>query len=378
MSRFDKYFNNLMNKESRLYRRLEDLDDLIYDKYFNAFSGKATFVAEVLSDTNTLDATGAGDNSTQFTAVRVRIDGIHTNQIPDPFIESKNFTPDEQAKAFSTLRDSHPLAFPDTEIYSDSAVSQPLGIGDRIEVYFIKDGPQNYGRQRGLRYGKVVEPRRERAVPEGVTLSQSFASNLTQVNGDGAGIENPQKLDNAPSLKIRVEQLIPILQEAGYNEKIRITSAKRSIEDQIDAMMGNLFEGNKWHPDAKTWINETYADRGVRNLVSENYDNNPTISRADFRVILGDYVRPNISRISSHPAGNAIDIATKNRTYANILVLKKGLDAAVSKGLIRSYKWEYIDGSGFTKNKEKRKTALFLAEAPMEHIHITFEKLKGQ
>ena len=26
-----------MNKESRLYRRLQDLDDLIYDRYFNDY-----------------------------------------------------------------------------------------------------------------------------------------------------------------------------------------------------------------------------------------------------------------------------------------------------------------------------------------------------
>ena len=57
MSRFDKYFNNIQNKESRLYRRLQDLDDLIYDKYFNAFAGKTSYIAEVLSNTNEVDST---------------------------------------------------------------------------------------------------------------------------------------------------------------------------------------------------------------------------------------------------------------------------------------------------------------------------------
>ena len=355
------------------------MDDLIYDRYFNTFEGKTSYTAIVLSETNATDTTGPGNNSTRVLPVRVRIEGIHTNQIPDPFKAIEGLTGEAATAKFRTLLLSHPLAFPDTEIYADSAASQPLNQGDKIEVYFSDQGPQNYGRQRGLRYRKVITPAPARMEPiTGISLTEDFVTAQSQTVGDGGGIENPQKLDNAPSLKIRVEQLIPILQEAGYNEKINITSAKRPIEGQIDAMMSNLFSGNKWHPDARTWINATYADAGVRNLVSDNFDNKLNISRADFRVILAAYVRPNINKISSHPAGNAIDIATKNRTYANILVLKKGLDIAVDRGLIKLYKWEYIDGKGFEANKEKRKTALFLAEAPQEHIHITFNKLKGQ
>ena len=158
MSRFDKFFSNIINKESRLYRRLQDLDDLIYDRYFNDFKGKTTYVAEVLSESNETPAEGNGGNSTLFLPIRVRIDGIHTNQIPDPY-KSIQGLPEKQAAAnFRALILSHPVAFPDTEIYSDSSVSQPLNRGDRIEVFFAQDGPENYGRQRGLRYGKVVAP----------------------------------------------------------------------------------------------------------------------------------------------------------------------------------------------------------------------------
>jgi hypothetical protein len=169
MSKFDKYFSNIQNKESRLYRRLQDLDDLIYDKYFNAFAGKTSYIAEVLSNTNESESTGPGGNSTLFMAIRVRIDGIHTNQIPDPYKAVQNLKGDEAVTKFNTLILSHPLAFPDTEIYSDSAVSQPLNRGDRIEVFFAEQGPQQYGRQRGLRYRKVIEPALARTVPEGFT-----------------------------------------------------------------------------------------------------------------------------------------------------------------------------------------------------------------
>lgn len=168
-STFDKYFNNIQNKESRLYRRLQDLDDLIYDKYFNAFAGKASYIAEVLSNTNESESTGPGGNSTLFMAIRVRIDGIHTNQIPDPYKAVQNLKGDEAVAKFNTLILSHPLAFPDTEIYSDSAVSQPLNRGDRIEVFFAEQGPQQDGRQRGLKYRKVIEPALSRTVPTGFT-----------------------------------------------------------------------------------------------------------------------------------------------------------------------------------------------------------------
>ena len=187
MSRFDKFFSNIINKESRLYRRLQDLDDLIYDRYFNDFEGKTTYVAEVLSDSSETDAEGNGGNSTLFLPIRVRIDGIHTNQIPDPYKAIQGLPKEQAAAKFRTLFLSHPVAFPDTEIYSDSSVSQPLNRGDRIEVFFAKEGPQNYGRQRGLRYGRIVAPALARTVPEGVGVSESFTTGPVSSVGDYSG-----------------------------------------------------------------------------------------------------------------------------------------------------------------------------------------------
>jgi len=185
MSRFDKYFSNIQNKESRFYRRLQDLDDLVYDRYFNEFSGKASFIAEVLSETNqNTAAEGQGGNSTLYLPIRVRIDGIHTNQIPDPYKEVLALQGEEAAAKFRTLFLSHPLAYPDTEIYSDSAASQPLNRGDRIEVFFAEEGPQNYGRQRGLKYRKVVEPAIARTVPVGASIAEIFDQKGTTSIGD--------------------------------------------------------------------------------------------------------------------------------------------------------------------------------------------------
>ena len=193
MGRFDKFFSNIQNKESRFYRRLQDLDDLIYDRYFNEFAGKTSYVAEVLSETNqNVDAEGQGGNSTMYLPIRVRIDGIHTNQIPDPYKEIQSLKGEEAAAKFKTLLLSHPLAFPDTEIYSDSAASEPLSRGSRIEVFFAEDGPQNYGRQRGLKYRKVVEPAIARSVPEGANISENFLDGITQTVADATAMFYPK------------------------------------------------------------------------------------------------------------------------------------------------------------------------------------------
>lgn len=184
MSRFDKFFNNIMNKEARLYRRLQDLDDLIYDRYFNEFTGKTVYTAEVLSESSETDSEGPGGNSTMFMPIRVRIDGIHTNQIPDPYKAISGLPKEAAASKFRTLFMSHPLAYPDTEIYSDSATSQPLNRGDRIEVFFAEEGPQNGGKQRGLRYGRVIAPAIARTVPAGVNVSDAFEVGDLSTVGD--------------------------------------------------------------------------------------------------------------------------------------------------------------------------------------------------
>lgn len=195
MSRFDKYFGNIQNKESRFYRRLQDLDDLVYDRYFNEFSGKTSFIAEVLSETNqNTAAEGQGGNSTLYLPIRVRIDGIHTNQIPDPYKEVQALQGEEAAAKFRTLLLSHPLAFPDTEIYSDSAASQPLNRGDRIEVFFAEEGPQNYGRQRGLKYRKVVEPAIARTVPVGASIAEIFNEGTGQTVGDFSNFSSLEEI----------------------------------------------------------------------------------------------------------------------------------------------------------------------------------------
>ncbi len=378
MSRFDKFFSNIQSKESRLYRRLQDLDDLIYDKYFNEFSGKTTFTAEVLSETNSVDAEGEGSNSTQYLPIRVRIDGIHTNQIPDPYKATKNLKGDEAIAKFRALLLSHPLAFPDTEIYSDSAVSQPLNRGDRIEVFFAIEGPQASGRQRGLRYGKVVAPAIARTVPAGANLSETFDEGIASTLGEGGGIDNPEELSNAPDLLRRTEELVVFLQEVGYHEKIHITSGYRKPSEQINAMYQNLFEnggaGPQFADTAKNWITETYRSTELKELVTGAID--ASKKKSDFKQEFEAYVTANISSISPHSSKLAIDIQTQGIPYANVQIMKKGIQAATEAKKVYGFKWEYIDQSGFEEIKEARKTSL--TSPTSEHIHVTFERQQGE
>ena len=76
---------------------------------------------------------------------------------------------------------------------------------------------------------------------------------------------------------------------------------------------------------------------------------------------------------------SAIDIRTAGKSYANVELLKKGLQKA-SEGnqpLVRDFKWEYIDGNKFIPNREKRKSGEVTA-INNEHLHVTFNRLKGQ
>ena len=381
MSSFDKYFNSIQDKASRYYRRLADLDDLIYDKYFNKFRGKTVFEAEVLSDPGEIPAEGSTANTDLFVPLRVRIKDIHDNRLPDPYDAVKDIKDEvKKLNQFRKLILSHPVAYPDTKNLMESSISKGITQGSIVEVYFSEEGPDFNGRMRGLRYRQVILASPTRTIPTGLSVSSGFEAGEIAAVGDGAGIENPQILENFPgseSLKTRVESLIPFLQQAGYNEKIYITSAYRPIEKQIDVMMNNFFKDNQWAPSAKDWVTTTYGDEGLVNLVSLRFGQGQSMN--DFRPELAAYVAANISKISSHPAGNAIDIKTAGKPYANVELMKKGLElaSAGNQPLVRRFKWEYIDGNRFTDNREKRKSGEIEA-VDNEHLHVTFERLRGE
>ena len=177
MSIFDKYFNSIQDKASRYYRRLADLDDLIYDKYFNKFRGKTVFEAEVLSDPGEIPAVGSTTNTDFFVPLRVRIKGIHDNRIPDPYTAVENIKDQtKKLNQFKKLVLSHPVAYPDTKILSESSISKGLTQGSIVEVYFAEEGPDFNGRLRGLRYRQVIVASPTRTNIQGLSVLSGFES----------------------------------------------------------------------------------------------------------------------------------------------------------------------------------------------------------
>ena len=375
-SKFDKYFSNIINKESRYYRRLSDIDDLIYDKYFSKFGDKSVFEAVVLTNVNITPVEG-NNAEDQYLPIRVRIKDIHTNILPDPF-KIANVTPENlerKQKEFRNLIASHPVAYPDTQVLANSAASNGLSMGSIVEVYFSQQGPRIDGRQRGLKYRKVIKVSATRTIPSDfASILGTMSASTTTTVGSGGGIENPDIFSGAPELLALTERLVVILAQAGYNEQIKITSAVRNATGQVRAMMGNLFQNNgagpQWADSASTWVQQ-YRDEGVKNLVVLRHSENQ--NRDTFEAELTAYVTANLTATSPHGSGLAIDIATKGKPFANIEIMKRGLEAAKTAQLVRYFKWEYIDGDGFVANNTARRTALFLDAAPQEHIHVTFK-----
>ena len=184
-SSFDKLFRNNQDPASRYYQRMSDLDDIIYDKYFNKFRGKTVFEAMVLSDPGAIPAEGSTANTDLFVPLRVRIKDIHDNRIPDPFDAVEGIT--DQAKKLEKFRKlilSHPVAYPDTKDLMESSISNGITQGSTVEVYFTEEGPNFNGRMRGLRYRQVIIASPTRNIPAELSVSSGFESGETLALGD--------------------------------------------------------------------------------------------------------------------------------------------------------------------------------------------------
>ena len=372
----DKYFNNIQNPESRYYRRQADIDDLVYDKYFNEFAGKTVFEAEILSDVPAVDAQGDGNTSTSFKPLRVRIKGLHTNTIPDPYEVIKKLPKEEQAAAFRTLIISHPIAYPDTLIYSDAAESQPLTRGAIVEIRFIHTGPQNKGKQRGLRYGKVIRPNVLRAKilpPNLIGVFDDFVSQISAV-GDASWTANGGV--NIPNeLSASLDSLMSYLSDAGFRGQITITSGLRNFDAQVRAIMSNLFSGGVWientqeQQGALEWIKGTYNRSSLTTLVTalktgaatqtQTEGNLKTFLKAD------DFWKT----LTSHDTGQAADIKTRGTTYSEVELIISGLTAAKANGgPVKKFQWEKMTTDTAKEARKSNKDGV-----SGEHIHITFK-----
>jgi hypothetical protein len=378
---FDKYFNSIQDKASRYYRRLADLDDLIYDKYFNKFRGTTVFEAEVLSNPGEVPAEGSTANTDLFIPLRVRIKDIHDNRLPDPYDAVKGITDEVQKlNEFRKLILSHPVAYPDTKNLMQSAISQGLTQGSIVEVYFAEEGPDFNGRMRGLRYRQVIVAAPARTIPQGLSIGSGFEGGETLAVGDVSWAPKDTSVTIPPALSGSLDSLMPYISNAGFRGKITITSGERTFEAQLNAIMSNLFRNNTWiqntdeQQGAVEWIQDAYKNGTltsvVSNLKSENKNKEQTRAKLEEVLKHEDFWRS----LTSHDTGDAADIKTRGIDYSEVLLIEQGITAAKGdNGPVKGFKWEKMTTDSARQARKLNKDGV-----SGEHIHVTFKIQQGE
>ena len=380
-STFDKLFRNIQDKASRFYQRLADLDDVIYDKYFNKFRGKTVFEAEVLSDPGEIPAEGSSGNTDFYVPLRVRIKDIHDNRIPDPFDAVKNIKDkDKKLEEFKKLILSHPVAYPDTKDLMQSSVSKGLTQGSIVEVYFAEEGPDFNGRMRGLRYRQVIIPAPARSIPSELSISSGFEAGEVSAVGDASWTPKSDAVKIPEALSNSLDSLMPYISDAGFRGKIIITSGERTFEAQVNAIMSNLFSNNTWientdsQQGAVEWTKETYKKDALTTLVKTAKEANK--SKQQTKQELSAFLKEgNFWRgLTSHDTGDAADIRTREIDYSEVLLIEQGLNAAKgNNGPVKSFKWEKMTTKSAREARKSNKSGV-----SGEHIHVTFKRQEGE
>jgi hypothetical protein len=364
-STFDKLFRNIQDKASRFYQRLADLDDVIYDKYFNKFRGKTVFEAEVLSDPGEIPAEGSSGNTDLYVPLRVRIKDIHDNRIPDPFDAVKNIPADKRLEEFTKLVLSHPVAYPDTK---------------DLKVYFAEEGPDFNGRMRGLRYRQVIIPAPARKIPTDLKISSGFEAGEVSAVGDASWTPKSDAVEIPDALSGSLDSLMPYISDAGFRGKIIITSGERTFEAQVNAIMSNLFSNNTWientdsQQGAVEWTKETYKKDALTTLVKTAKEANK--SKQQTKQELSAFLKEgNFWRgLTSHDTGDAADIKTRGIDYSEVLLIEQGLNAAKgNNGPVKSFKWEKMTTDSAREARKSNKSGV-----SGEHIHVTFKRQEGE
>jgi hypothetical protein len=385
-SLFTKFFDAMQDRVARHDIEAEQLLERNFKK--NKFSGKTTFTGIVMSDPGSTGTTQEGMvTANNFKPIKVFIEGIDDAMV-DPLEIANSVPSEEQINMFNSVVGGLLTAYPSSELQGTDPTSQ-IQLGSKVELQFYDQGPQtaNHGKMRGLRYIRVLNSSDSRysaiAGQFEPVAASSFGADGGSIalTGDFSGILNPEILADSPQLAVATQQLIPYLQAAGYQEKIKITSAYRDVNNQVNAMLNNMFgkgasDSAKFKSNAYTWVKDTYRFAGVKTYVKDGVDRG--LTKGQFKGGFSDFIKANISSISSHPARRAIDIRTQGTSYASVQLLKLGLEGAKTAGIIRQFKWEYIDGNKWVAQKEARKLSPTNTSPNPEHIHVTFANLEGE
>lgn len=145
---FTSLFATLSDPKSYYSFQKEMNNESVEETFFNAFSGKESFMAVVLpEDIGTPDALRSQSTGTK--GIRVRPIDIHDFMLPEPCSVSD---PEQRKKIIAM----HPVAYPDTTFPiagGNIEESVPVATAMIVECFF-QDGPQG-GKLRGLLYRKT-------------------------------------------------------------------------------------------------------------------------------------------------------------------------------------------------------------------------------
>jgi len=137
-SSFTSFFDSLSDLRTRYGFEEELQDKLLEEKYFNSFRGKDNYRGTVLQVSDT-EPTQTKAKSGNYTAMKIRVEGIHDNFLPDPAEYSGEMR--------QQVVDMHPTAFS-----SNMSFENNFTVGTGVECFYEVQGPESGGTQRGLRF----------------------------------------------------------------------------------------------------------------------------------------------------------------------------------------------------------------------------------
>ena len=232
---FTSYFDSLSDKKTRYHFNNELRTKIIEDKYFNFYKGKKHFSAVILQVDFERPTEGSTKTADGFLIAKVRPIDIHDFIIPEPCENAALATLSEVKERI----DLHPTA------YSSFKSSELLvQVGQIVECYFEKQGPQFQGKGRGLRFRKSM------------TFGQASAQKykcIEKFSKDFAEKATAAFHSASPKRNFTPKEIDPD------------SSSWKFTKDEVDAMISSGENPSDW--DIKNFKLKTFASKGDGSLL---------------------------------------------------------------------------------------------------------------
>jgi len=186
---FDEYVKSLANAlaDNTLLKTVRnELEDLVmFEKNFNEFAGQEDYYGVCLSSPIEVQTDTLTFGTDLYNPITIRVKGYHDMSIPNPCAE--------KAKDPYKLIDTHPIAFSE----------RPISVGERLPTFGeivicrFTDGPNNFGRGRGIRYSYPLSNAHADYECRNLILKAKTKNNLLYIKNIGAlGDLTPSEIAN--------------------------------------------------------------------------------------------------------------------------------------------------------------------------------------